>query len=84
MKVMGHKLTLNPRPEHCPGAYVFFAYCKWINPEHKFDEFPHEPEECRTKGEAMNQLRRDGWIFHRDGFATCPKCARLQQGGAEQ
>jgi hypothetical protein len=64
------------RPEYCPAAYSLHAYCKYENASHGFNEFPHEPEGCETYGEALSALRSYGWIMHRDGTATCPKCAR--------
>lgn len=42
---------------------------------HKFDEFPHSAI-GRTRGGCVKELRRRGWIFHRDGEVTCPKCAK--------
>jgi hypothetical protein len=35
-----------------------------------------EPE--LTRAEYRAELRADGWIFHRNGKATCPDCARTQ------
>lgn len=62
------------QPERCPGAYDMHFYCKYDNPEHEFDEFPWESDQCQTRGEAISQIRRAGWIFHNDNTATCPKC----------
>jgi uncharacterized protein (DUF169 family) len=50
-------------------------YCKYDNPSHAYNEFPHESTDCETRGEAITHARRAGWIFHRDRTATCPKCA---------
>lgn len=72
---------LNPRPEYCPGAYVLHLYCKYENPDHRFNEFPHESDQVYSQGEAHRQARDAGWILHRDGTGTCPKCAaRLKAG----
>lgn len=30
--------------------------------------------EGRNRAECVAQARRDGWILHRDGRCTCPKC----------
>lgn len=35
----------------------------------------------RTRGECVAQARSDGWIFHRDGRLTCPKCRAGKKGG---
>lgn len=84
-------ITPIERPEHCPGAYDMHFYCKYDNPDHRFDEFPHQSEFCETRGQAIAQAREAGWIYHRDGTGTCPKCvralglraqpARQQEGG---
>ncbi|MBD3732817.1 MAG: hypothetical protein IE934_08885 [Sphingopyxis sp.] len=66
------------RPENCPGAYVMHFYCKYENPEHPWQMGGHymeEPVEVETRGAAIAQMRRAGWIYHRDGTATCPKCS---------
>jgi hypothetical protein len=70
------KLTLRKSPIYCPGAYDLHLYCKYENPAHRFDEFPHEYSgDFQTYGEAAKAARSVGWILHRDGTATCPKCA---------
>lgn len=42
---------------------------------HGLEEFPHQ-----FTGETWGQCKRNaakrGWIFHKDGEVTCPKCAR--------
>lgn len=63
-------------PERCPGIYVLHLYCKYENPDHGFEEFPHEPHPCQTHGEAARMARSWGWSLHRDGTATCPRCAK--------
>lgn len=73
-------LKKQSHPNTCPGSYEFHAYCAWENPEHAYDEFPHVPEATQTRGEAMSDLRRRGWVLHRDGTATCPKCVPLVRG----
>lgn len=70
------KPVLLDQPEWCPGAYSLHLYCKYENPAHSYGEFPHEPHGCQTYGQAARRARRWGWILHRDGTATCPKCAR--------
>ena len=69
-------IELLERPELCPGAYSLHLYCKYKNPAHEVNEFPHEPTQCQTRGEAVTMARGWGWLLHRDGTATCPKCSR--------
>lgn len=67
------------RPEGCPGAYSFHAYCRWDNPAHDFFEFPHEADQPQTLRQAKSQLRKRGWVFHDEddrALASCPKCVR--------
>jgi len=66
---------LLPNPEKCPGAYDLHLYCKYENPDHRFREFPWEITEYETYGAAASAARKSGWILHREGTATCPKCA---------
>lgn len=80
MSVSEPEFRLRERPEFCPSAYSFHAYCKYENPDHAFDEFPHEPNAVQTYGEAVRALRSYGWIIHRDNTATCPKCAKRLKG----
>jgi hypothetical protein len=72
---------LKEGPEFCPGGYSMFFYCKYENPEHPFygmasGSFMTESDQCETRGEALRQAREAGWIYHRDGTATCPLCAK--------
>lgn len=65
-------------PVLCPGTYSLDAYCKYENPDHSFEEFPHSAH-GQTERKAQRHLRSKGWRFHNDGTATCPKCvARLR------
>jgi hypothetical protein len=75
-------VTISPlkSPNTCPGAYELHLYCKYKNPDHDFDEFPHIPSQCQTRGEAVGAMRRIGWVLHRDGTATCPKCNKALKG----
>ena len=70
-------MKLTEEPNHCVGAYDFHAYCKYENDEHEYDEFPHIAVPAETLGQARGALRSYGWIFHRDGTGTCPKCAYI-------
>ena len=62
-------------PEYCPGGYSLHLYCKYANPSHRYNEFPWEITDQETLGRSRSAARRWGWIIHRDGTATCPKCA---------
>lgn len=65
----------NPKANMVVEGYDLHMYCKWENTRHRWGEFPHEfggPD----RADARKQARKRGWIFHRDGYATCPKCAK--------
>ena len=66
-------LILNPHASAFAGCYSLHLYCKYLNSRHEFDEFPHEYT-AEHGGECRKKARADGWIIHRDGLATCPKC----------
>lgn len=34
----------------------------------------------RDRADAHRQAKARGWILHRNGFATCPQCARKLKG----
>lgn len=65
----------------CIGSYDFHAYCKYVNPDHEYQEFPHMNPPCETKTQAMNYLKSTGWVFHKDGTGTCPTCAQILKIG---
>jgi hypothetical protein len=67
--------VLSPHPEYCPGTYDLDLYCKYENPDHRWDEFPWNVCEFQTYGQSAAWARSQGWILHRDNTATCPKCA---------
>ncbi|HEV2746294.1 MAG TPA: hypothetical protein VGW34_03225 [Allosphingosinicella sp.] len=76
------------QPEHCPGAYVMHFYCKYKNPKHPFQRdgmlYMSESEGVESRTAAIRQIRQSGWIYHRDGTATCPICAAaLRECAAE-
>ena len=75
-------------PINIVGCYDLHCYCKWDNPAHYFNEFPHKfGTDCETGGQARNAARRAGWVLHHDGTGTCPKCAKalraLANGGSD-
>jgi hypothetical protein len=65
-------------------GYSMDLYCRHARIEpgqvsddlgHRYDEFPHmftgpNREYC------ARQARRRGWVFHRDGDVSCPKCSK--------
>lgn len=62
-------------PTICPSCYSLDLYCDhWFN-GHDFKEFPH----CymgETYGQCATKARKSGWLLHRNGTATCPKCCK--------
>jgi hypothetical protein len=71
-------MELDPSPMPCPGGYTLDAYCKYRATHHKWTpQYPSYGESAygQTYGECSSDLRKAGWILHRDGTATCPKCA---------
>jgi len=55
------------------GCYSLALYCQHHNDAHEYGEFPQEYiGELGTNCRA--EARSDGWILHRNGKATCPKC----------
>lgn len=78
------EFKLSSAPLKYASGYVLDLYCKYDNPDHGFNEFPHSAESCETRHEAMAQLRARGWRVHNDRTATCPKCmARLKALGVK-
>jgi hypothetical protein len=79
---MGNEIVAPPlleRPERCPGAYVMYFYCKYDNPAHPYSRsgiYMEEADQVETRTAAIRQMRNGGWLYHSDGTATCPKCAR--------
>jgi len=70
------KLTLLPYPNYYAAGYTLHLYCKYLNADHEFDEFPHEYF-GHYGPEVFRGARQQGWIIHRDRTATCPKCAKV-------
>jgi len=69
------------RPEHAPGCYVMYFYCKYRNPDHPFQSrhsagYMEEADQVETRTAAIRQMREAGWLYHSDGTATCPRCAK--------
>lgn len=74
--------SLRTNPELCPGSYDLHLYCKYDNSAHAWDEFPWEVGDFQTFGAAVKWARGQGWIYHRDRTATCPKCAKALAGSS--
>ena len=55
------------------GGYTLDLYCDHKNKDHEYNEFPHTYYE-QLGSLCRKNARRDGWILHKDGTATCPKC----------
>lgn len=61
-------------PNFVAGAYTLHLYCDHENSAHEYNEFPHIiTGEFGSKCRSL--ARSCGWKLHRDGTATCPKCA---------
>lgn len=69
------KPTLLPRPVQIASGYSLDLYCKYLNPAHKFREFPHQYT-GEYGPDVFNKARAAGWVIHKDRTATCPKCPR--------
>ena len=67
-------------PNGCPGCYTLNCYCDHENPDHRWNEFPHQYT-GQTEGQCKKQARSQGWRFHSDGTATCPKCMKRKKRG---
>lgn len=70
---MSMRLKIARRPKKIDAAYKADFYCKYENRAHVEDEFPVHVE-GESWGDAIRQVRAQGWIVHRDHTATCPKC----------
>jgi len=68
-----------PKPLHDPtplsGCYSLDLYCDHFNPDHVWDEFPHQYTDERGSA-CRAEARRDGWRIRSTGMATCPKCVK--------
>ena len=67
----------NSAPIHYASGYSLHLYCDYLNPEHGYDEFPHEFT-GETFMDCASQARKLGWKFHKaTRTATCPKCVKV-------
>lgn len=65
---------------HIVSGYTLWLYCckchgeKWnLRPSNIIREIATEGPKCY--GEARRIARKEGWVLHKDGFASCPKCS---------
>lgn len=80
VKIVG-EVILREQIEHCPGCYVMHFYCKYENPEHPYQSqnpghYMEEADQVETRTAAIRQMRKAGWLYHRDNTATCPRCVK--------
>jgi hypothetical protein len=60
------------------GCYSMHLYCQNVNSvNHSYNEFPVELI-GKSKQDCKKQGRKLGWIFHRNNYATCPKCSKKE------
>jgi hypothetical protein len=69
-------LPKHKEPLQYASGYSLDLYCQYDNPDHDFNEFPHQ-----FGGEAFRECKLDairaGWsIDVAARLATCPKCVR--------
>lgn len=62
-------------PLRMASGYTLDLYCKYKNPAHKWDEFPHQYFDEHGPN-THRSARKAGWLIHKDRTATCPKCAK--------
>ena len=56
------------------GCYALDLYCDKENKDHEYGEFPHQY--CHEYGNVCRKAaKKAGWVFHRDGTQSCPKCS---------
>lgn len=74
---MEQEFKLKEHPIQCPSGYSLDLYCKYDNPDHSFEEFPHGITTEETFKASVRAARQMGWLYHhKDNTATCPKCAK--------
>lgn len=67
------EFRLRDNPLSYAGCYSLDLYCKYENPDHNWDEFPHKfVDELGTA--CRKRAKAHGWKIHADNTATCPKC----------
>lgn len=55
-------------------GYSLDLYCDRENPDHAWNEFPHDFS-SESKRVCFKAALAAGWIIKRDGTAICPKCS---------
>lgn len=78
-----NKLPLLTHPIGCPGCYSLDMYC---DHDHSDDEsngyyaLKSENFYAEYGSTARRMARQAGWVFHKDGTATCPECSGKSKG----
>ena len=75
-----HEIERHPDAMSAVGGYTLDLYCCVCNGS-KYNlgsnrliaQFSADGPKCYY--EARRLARRDGWVFHKDGYASCPKCS---------
>lgn len=67
--------SLIGHPMEWVGCYSLDLYCKYNASCHEYGEFPHNYT-GQFGGKCRARAARAGWILHKDGTTTCPKCAK--------
>lgn len=60
-------------------GYTLDLYCD-READHPFDYLPHQFYGAR-RSEVVSMARERGWVFHRDGTHSCPRCVRGVRDG---
>lgn len=66
---------------HIVSGYTLWLYCcvcngdKWkdVGSDGVIEQIATEGPNCYR--DARRKARRLGWVLHKDGFASCPKCS---------
>jgi len=70
-----NKMIVRDDPIAYVGGYHLDVYCKWDVP-HYGDESWTQTVHAATVRLALIQVRRWGWVIHKDGTGTCPDCKK--------
>ena len=54
--------------------HILELVCDQENLDHKIGDFP-ATYVCERALTVRRKARKDGWVFHRDGSVSCPKCS---------
>jgi len=59
-------------------CYCMDLYCDHENDQHRWKEFPQTYTGV-SRSQCVREARTEGWVFHRDGKVTCPKCNKQRK-----